>query len=52
MQAARELPVTEPQVRQIAVSRAETVGPYHMMKAQNPVYIIDFEGRAASIIQR
>ena len=44
MEAARALPVTEPQVRQIAVTRAETVGPYHMMKAQNPVYIIDFEG--------
>ena len=44
MEAARALPVTEPQVRQIAVTRAETVGSYHMMKAQNPVYIIDFEG--------
>ena len=44
MEAARALPVTEPQVRQVAVTRAETVGSYHMMKAQNPVYIIDFEG--------
>jgi precorrin-6Y C5,15-methyltransferase (decarboxylating) len=45
MQAAQELPVSEPQVRQIAVSRAQKVGGYHMMKALNPVYLIDFEGK-------
>jgi precorrin-6B methylase 2 len=37
--------VSEPQVRQIAVSRAQKVGGYHMMKALNPVYLIDFEGK-------
>ena len=45
MQAAQELPVSEPQVRQISVSRAQKVGGYHMMKAQNPVYLIDFGGK-------
>ena len=34
-----------PQVRQISVSRAQKVGGYHMMKAQNPVYLIDFGGK-------
>lgn len=47
LQSAGELPVTEPQIRQIAVSRAQKAGSYHMMKALNPVYIIDFEGNGA-----
>lgn len=47
LQAAGELPVTEPQVRQIAVTRAQKAGAYHMMKALNPIYIIDFEGKGA-----
>ena len=42
--AAKELPVTDPQIRQIAVSRAHKMGSYHMMKALNPIYLIDFEG--------
>ena len=41
----RELPVTEPQIRQIAVTRAQKAGRYHLMRAQNPVFIIDFEGK-------
>ena len=47
LQALRELPVTEPQVRQIAVTRAHKMGNYHMMKALNPIYLIDFEGKDA-----
>ena len=47
LQVAKELPVTEPQIRQIAVTRAQKAGSYHMMKAQNPIYIIDFEGNGA-----
>ena len=42
--AAQELSVTEPQVRQIAVTRGHKMGSYHMMKALNPIYLIDFEG--------
>ena len=45
LQALGELPVTEPQVRQIAVNRAHKMGSYHMMKALNPIYLIDFEGK-------
>lgn len=44
LQAVKELPVTEPEIRQIAVTRAQKAGSYHMMKALNPIYIIDFEG--------
>ena len=46
LQALGELPVTEPQVRQIAVTRAHKMDSYHMMKALNPIYLIDFEGKA------
>ena len=46
MEALGELPVTEPQVRQIAVTRARKMGKYHMMKALNPIYLIDFEGKS------
>ena len=46
LQALRELPVTELQIRQIAVNRAHKMGSYHMMKALNPIYLIDFEGKA------
>lgn len=36
----QELGVANPQVCQIGVSRAEPVGGYHMMKAQNPIFLI------------
>ena len=45
MEAAKALPVTEPRICQIAVSRAERAGSYHLMKALNPVYIADMEGK-------
>lgn len=45
LQAARELPVSEPQIRQVAVTRMQKAGGYHMMKALNPIYLIDFEGK-------
>ena len=44
LKAAQELSVTEPEVRQIAVTRVHKMGSYHMMKALNPIYLIDFEG--------
>jgi precorrin-6Y C5,15-methyltransferase (decarboxylating) len=44
METVRALPVTKLRVRQIAAARAEKTGPYHMLKAQNPVFLIDFEG--------
>ncbi|MBB5227157.1 precorrin-6Y C5,15-methyltransferase (decarboxylating) subunit CbiT [Treponema ruminis] len=33
------------EITQLAVSRAEKVGDFHLMKAQNPVYIVSFSGR-------
>jgi precorrin-6Y C5,15-methyltransferase (decarboxylating) len=48
MQAMKELGFTDPEVAQIAVSRTRKVGPYHMLTAQNPIFLItaDGEGRA------
>ena len=33
------------EIAQIAVSKARAVGPYHMMNAQNPVWLISGEGQ-------
>ena len=33
------------EITQISVSKARTVGPYHMMNAQNPVWLISGEGQ-------
>lgn len=38
----RELPVTEEETVQIAVSRSKKAGSYHMMMGQNPVTVISF----------
>ena len=27
---------------QVAISRADEVGPYHLMRAENPVYMVTF----------
>ena len=34
------------EITQIAVSRAERTGDFHLMKAQNPVYIVSFSGKS------
>jgi precorrin-6Y C5,15-methyltransferase (decarboxylating) len=44
--AIRDLHVTDEEIVEMQVSRARKVGAYHMMTAQNPVYIISFGGRA------
>lgn len=41
----KELNLPETEVVQVAVSRAEPLGGYHLMAAQNPVYIISGGGR-------
>ena len=33
------------EIRQISVSRAEKAGNFHLMKAQNPVWIVSFSGK-------
>jgi precorrin-6Y C5,15-methyltransferase (decarboxylating) len=40
--ALKNLPVTDDDVVQVSVSRAEKVGGYRMMKANNPVFIYSF----------
>ena len=37
----------EPEIVCMQVSRAEKVGPYHLMKGENPVYILSFGGAEA-----
>jgi len=39
------LPVSEPEYVQISVSRDKKMGRYHLMQANNPVYIISCEGK-------
>ena len=41
----KKLPVTEPEFVLLQASRADQIGSYHLMKAENPIYIISFEGR-------
>lgn len=36
------LPICEPDLVQVQVSRVKEVGRYHMMQANNPVYIVSF----------
>ncbi len=44
LQALKKLEYGEPEIAQIAVSRAVTRGRYHMMEGLNPVYIITVDG--------
>ncbi|MBO5524968.1 MAG: precorrin-6Y C5,15-methyltransferase (decarboxylating) subunit CbiT, partial [Roseburia sp.] len=38
----REFPITEEELVQISVSRAKAAGRYHLMQAENPVYLMSF----------
>lgn len=38
----KELPITDDEILELQVTKASTIGNYHMMKAQNPIYIISF----------
>ncbi len=40
----KALPVDNEEITELAVSRSRKVGAYHMMMAQNPVYVIAFGG--------
>lgn len=42
--ALKTLPVTDAEIVELNVSRSRKVGSYHLMTAQNPVYIISCEG--------
>ena len=36
--------ISDVEIRQIAVTRAEKAGDFHLMKAQNPVWVVSFSG--------
>lgn len=38
----KEFPVKEEDIVQVQISRAKKAGPYHLMQAENPIYIISF----------
>lgn len=44
LECVKNLTVTDVEVVQVSVSKAQTVGEYHMMMGQNPVYIISCTG--------
>lgn len=49
MQVIQEFSFAAYEIVQVAVTRLEAVGPYHMHKAQNPVYIIVLQGGSHGI---
>ena len=42
--ALKALSVTDIDITQVSISKAEEVGSYHLMKAQNPVFIVSCNG--------
>lgn len=45
IQLTRDFPLSMYEIVQVAVTRLEPVGGYHMQKAQNPVYVALLQGR-------
>ena len=41
----KEFPLQEKEIVQMQVSRARTVGSYHLMQAENPIWICSFTFR-------
>lgn len=46
LQCLKKLPVKEEEILQISVSKGKSVGNYHMMMGENPIYIISCTGGA------
>lgn len=44
MQLPGHLPVTEPSVLQVSAAQAQALGSYHLMRGENPVWIVSFAG--------
>lgn len=45
LQCVKSLAVTEVEIVQVSISKSQTIGDYHMMMGQNPVYIICCTGK-------
>ncbi len=45
LQCVKSLEVDEVEVVQVSISKSQTIGDYHMMMGQNPVYIISCTGK-------
>ena len=45
LHCVKNLEVAEVEVVQISISKSQTIGDYHMMMGQNPVYIISCTGK-------
>ncbi len=45
LEAAKTLPVTEPDLLTLTAARSKKVGSSHLMMGQNPVWIVTFEGK-------
>ncbi|NCC01418.1 MAG: precorrin-6A reductase [Clostridia bacterium] len=45
LHCVKNLEITEVEVVQISISKSQTIGDYHMMMGQNPVYIISCTGK-------
>jgi precorrin-6Y C5,15-methyltransferase (decarboxylating) len=43
MACLRDNGIQDADIVQVAVSRADTVGTYHLMRAENPIYIVTFD---------
>jgi precorrin-6Y C5,15-methyltransferase (decarboxylating) len=44
-EAIRDLAFSDPEIISVNVARSRKTGPYHLMYAQNPVYIISAGGK-------
>ena len=40
MEATKQRLLQNPEIIQVCVSKAKTLGQYHMMLGQNPIYIV------------
>lgn len=44
MECIKELTITDLDIAQVMISKSKSIGSYHMMMGQNPVYVISFQG--------
>ena len=49
MDAIRDFALTDVDIVQLAAARSKSVGRYHMMMGENPIYIISCSGRGEEI---